>query len=621
MTQIIRERLTAVARLLPGLEVALFTSFNFSNDFFEGNVLPALFGCEPSASQAAKNCVVNRQLQRVAVGVVCDPSQVHTSARPYRYTVYPAFIPGRFFHPKNIILIGTDAKGDRWLYIACMSANLSLSGWGSNCESFADTWSHARSEQPWRACRDFVDYLSRAVRPPRGHHALARGAALMDEMRERSTLINPEGQSSSRSLRVYFSPLHNSLPEFVTNQYGAINGLHAGSPYWGDVSAIRKTLPGEAWLELVAARLPFDFSKTGLSVEAASEIDRGKLWVWTDDHGRFFHAKVVEIQTSKGWVQGMGSCNFTGPGLEWTGGNVESMMFDFGRVEWPDTEPLPDRLQPLKSELEPPYPFDFFVAVTYDWNMQRYEWHCEGTVPDGTHLALSGLAGQVDLHAEQTGTRAAHMESPVFQLQWPTDHQRTGPVTEVNLQSSDLVYLQPLTAQAILDSWARSAVSEPVAPDPESDEDDEDGDDKVKVRGARGLATRDFNYFHFYQTLATIRKKLQAMPPRAFPEKFDLLVARTDSVCRLADSMMEQGPKNESAYADTTRLVVHLECLALLNNSDASSLTPHKTRLRGRINKLRKAVSAGIGADLRRAGQNEAMAPGMLEWYLKELRA
>ena len=47
MTQIIRERLAQVSALLPGLEVALFTSFNFNTSFFEQNVLPSLFDCEP----------------------------------------------------------------------------------------------------------------------------------------------------------------------------------------------------------------------------------------------------------------------------------------------------------------------------------------------------------------------------------------------------------------------------------------------------------------------------------------------------------------------------------------------------------------------------------------------
>ena len=307
MTQIIRERLAQVSALLPGLEVALFTSFNFNTSFFEQNVLPALFGCEPSATQAEKDCVLNRQLQQVAVGVVCDAGFINTSARPYRYTVYPAFIKKRFFHPKNIILIGKDAKERRWVYIACMSANLTLSGWGSNCESFADTWTDTSADQPWHAMKDFLAYLIRIVKPPRRGHALSSALALLDDMPATSKLRNPEGDAVSRTLRVYFSPLHNSVWEFVQSHYGAITGLCAGSPYWGDIASIKGGLPEGVWLQLVAARLPFDFNMAGLSAESADGLDAESLYVWKSQD-RFFHAKVFEIELGKRTVQGMGSC-------------------------------------------------------------------------------------------------------------------------------------------------------------------------------------------------------------------------------------------------------------------------------------------------------------------------
>lgn len=619
MTQIIRERLARVSSLLPGLEVALFTTFNFNTSFFEQNVLPALFGCEPSATQAAKDCLLNRQLQQVEVGVVCDPGFITPSARPYRYTVYPAFIKNRFFHAKNIILIGKDTNDKRWLYIACMSANLTLSGWGSNCESFADTWTHARADQPWQATKDFLDYLSDTVKPPRVRHALTSALDLLDDMPERSSLVNPEGEAISKTLRVYFSPQHNSAWEFVQNQYGAINGLCAGSPYWGDIASIKNGLPDDAWLQLVAARLPFDFAKTGLSVESAAGLDPESLYVWKTD-SRFFHAKVVEIESDKGTVQGMGSCNFTWRGLNWSGdeGNVECMMFDYGKVDWPDTEALPLSTLPLESELERPDPLRFFVAVTYDWQRQQYDWRCEGDIPPDTRLTLSGVEEGVALHTEPAGKRKAHMDRPVFRLDWPVDHRYTGPVTEVNLQASDLVYVKPLTAQAILDSWGRGAVSEPVATDPEADENDPDNPESTKAKDEKNVklqADTNFNYFQFYRTLSMIRKKLEAMPDKAQTEKFDLLVARTDSVCSLADSMMEE------AYADTTRLVVHVECLVLLDVTNVTGLERRMVLLRARVDELRKRVTSIISAELKLTGQKDSMAPEMLDWYLKELRA
>ena len=619
MTQIIRERLAQVSALLPGLEVALFTSFNFNTSFFEQNVLPALFDCEPSATQTKKDCLLNRELQRVAVGVVCDPGFINTSARPYRYTVYPAFIKSRFFHPKNIILIGKDANDKRWLYIACMSANLTLAGWGSNCESFADTWTHAQEDQPWQATKGFLDYLSAIVKPPRGRHALASALALLDEMPVQSKLANPEGEAISKTLSVYFSPLHNSAWTFVRKHYGAINGLRAGSPYWGDIASVKKGLPDDAWLQLVAARLPLDFAKTGLSAESADGLDPESLRLWKTD-SRFFHAKVIQIATDNGTVRGMGSCNFTWRGLNWSGdeGNVECMMFDYGNVVWPDTEALPPSVLALESDLDKPEPLSFFVAVTYDWQRQQYDWRCEGDIPPDTQLTLSGLEEKVHLSTKLAGKCRAHMDHPVFRLDWPVDRQHTGPVTEVNLQASDLVYLKRLTAQSILDSWGRGAVSEPVAADPETDEFDPENPESGKAKAAKKAnlpANMNFNYFQFYRTLSTIRKKLEAMPDKAHAERFDLLVARTDSVCSLADSVMEE------AFADTTRLVVHVECLALLGAKSGPALGRRKSMLRTRVKELRARVTAVIATELKLSGHKESMAPDMLDWYLGELRA
>lgn len=62
MSLLIRERLASVAKVFEKLEVALFTSFNFNGDFFEQNVLPALFGVEPHVPRTTRNQQVHRGL-------------------------------------------------------------------------------------------------------------------------------------------------------------------------------------------------------------------------------------------------------------------------------------------------------------------------------------------------------------------------------------------------------------------------------------------------------------------------------------------------------------------------------------------------------------------------------
>lgn len=130
----LRERLSGVADSFATLEVALFTSFNFHADFFEQNVLSALFGVEVGVTRAAREQLVHRGLRHTQVGVFYDPSAAKPGAKSFRYTAYPVFVPGRLFHPKLILLFGRDHGGVAWIYIAAMSANLSLSGWGRNCE-------------------------------------------------------------------------------------------------------------------------------------------------------------------------------------------------------------------------------------------------------------------------------------------------------------------------------------------------------------------------------------------------------------------------------------------------------------------------------------------------------
>ena len=64
MSTTIRERLVEVAGKFHTIEVALFSTFNFNTDFFEQNVLPALFGVDPGDTRATREQAVHRGPQR-----------------------------------------------------------------------------------------------------------------------------------------------------------------------------------------------------------------------------------------------------------------------------------------------------------------------------------------------------------------------------------------------------------------------------------------------------------------------------------------------------------------------------------------------------------------------------
>ena len=171
---VIRERLVAVAARLAHVDVALFCTFNFHADFFEQNVLSALFGAEPGAPRAVREARVHKGLLTTRVGVFYDASMLKPSRRRFRYAATPVYLgQSKLFHPKNIVLFGRDAPGEQWIYVAAMSANLTMSGWGKNVEGVADTWIHARTEQPARALFDFLAWLKDESRP--GSDVLSAG--------------------------------------------------------------------------------------------------------------------------------------------------------------------------------------------------------------------------------------------------------------------------------------------------------------------------------------------------------------------------------------------------------------------------------------------------------------
>ena len=68
-------------------------------------------------------------------------------------------IRGRFFHPKLVVIAGRSENRTTWVYLAVSSANLTLSGWGRNAESFGETWIHTRGQQAWTALDALFDWL------------------------------------------------------------------------------------------------------------------------------------------------------------------------------------------------------------------------------------------------------------------------------------------------------------------------------------------------------------------------------------------------------------------------------------------------------------------------------
>lgn len=618
----IRERIAEAAGRFERLEVAIFTSFNLNADFFEQNVLPALFGAEESEPRSAREQRVHKALARTKVGVFYDPSQLRPSLAAYRYAAYPVFMERRLFHPKNVILYGKDAEGRAWIYFAALSANLTLSGWGRNCEGLADTWIHAQTEQAAIAVHEFVQWLGQRSRA--GKDGVI-GAALnfFGGLQGRRHWTDPEGAdpATRRSVRIYFSPQHASLWSFLRAQYGRIDGVWAASPYWGDCSRIADELEGLP-LTLVASRGPNDFRRSGLGEDVLAQLRErvtlaDEIWTWPIEQDRFFHVKLYEVQTPRGDVTGLGSCNFTARGQFWEpsdagdpGGNVESMLFALGSSDWP-CEELPHREIPSTSCDEAPLPLPAYVHVQYNWKDGTYSWQLEGRCE--VELRLPDGGPPVRLSATlRSGKRAGELRSRLFRFR-VGDHTFYGTIAELSLEQSAYAYGSRLSHADILESWHAGVVAEPLPRGRKANSGDVEGDDEdVSELPDVESSVPSFDWFMFFRGLAAVRGALQADSRPDQP--LDLLVARSDSVVALATSVLE------SRLPTAARWIVTSECLRLLGpwQRDVPAVRGHVRKLRTVADQLHKALAAELSAleEVRRRG---ADAIAIVEWYAGRL--
>jgi len=117
-----------------GIDKALFTSFNFSSNFFERNVLPMLIDSELSDGAELDILQINDALRKIAVTVICDRSTNPKPKGNLRYGLFPVGLSHGFFHPKLVMLSGILLDGNYGIKLMVGSCNITLSGWGINRE-------------------------------------------------------------------------------------------------------------------------------------------------------------------------------------------------------------------------------------------------------------------------------------------------------------------------------------------------------------------------------------------------------------------------------------------------------------------------------------------------------
>ena len=563
----IRERILRATDYFGGRrEGVVLTTFNLNSEFLEEQALPIVFGIigrdDAVRSAAVRRTELHNALAETPCSVYYDPGTIPRMTGKYRYFACPVPLRGRFFHPKLVIIGGRASDGTSWVYLAVSSANLTLSGWGRNAESFGETWIHTRKQESWQGLVELLGWLKE--RMPFGEaatnfDAVDRVLNVLKRMKSRRRFYDAGTEPWS-------GRLHAKFYTSVGNQGGLVEFLRMGrarrpaelwafSPYWGDVGNLVKAFG--AWRTVLVPARTRDGGGLGLSrsqgdqAKAIGNVEIRKNVM--EDGSRFWHMKAFRMQHGKYWCTAVGSCNFSSAGLKGGGGNVEAML-----VYWSGEEVLPDcrRAEPeelaevptLEEDQPTPAPVAIFVA--YDWLAGNWRWYLDPapglreywlTVPGVEGFEIE--AGKKDGREGKAPERGAN-----FTLAYRTDRgdkkEWRGPITELNLDSSTRRYGGRIRPDDILNSWMGRSAS--LAVDLAGEDGDEDAGNEEGNPGAvpTGDAGSDsevqdpgafdaLNLYDFYRSIRSLWQKLIRLENDP-PAVRAAIVGRPDSVMTLA---------------------------------------------------------------------------------------
>lgn len=539
----IRKRVERASTFLHKLESVMLTTFNLGAAFLEEHALPAVLGVE-SKTTAARRAEVHQRLGATPCTVFYDPAVAPRISGRYRYVARPVPVRGRFFHPKLVVLAGRSEDGTTWVYLAVSSANLTLSGWGRNSESFGETWIHTRRQQSWQALDDLLSWFQTCAplgEKQAGTDAVSQVRTALARMPDRKRFADDGTAPWSGSLyaNLYASTVHqDGLPAFLQmGRARRASSLWAYSPYWSDVAA--HVADFKALETVLVPALRMDGTSLGLSQKQAEELNnRTKVQRNPADVGtRFWHMKAYSISHGVTTYTAVGSCNFTHAGLSGGNGNVEAMLVFEDEAAWlpegdaADLQQLADETLP---EEECPQPTPVAIVVAWDWRTHTWRWWLEpGPRQRNFVLHLAGLAP----FSIESGTHAKPGKPPArgatFTLTYATNRGEgrwQGQVVELDLDHSSRTYGRPLTANEILESWRGRAPTWDLGGGGSSGDPNDDGED---VEFDTPAAFDAVNLYDLYRAMRTLRTKLASLDKHVDIQRA-YLVGRPDSVMALA---------------------------------------------------------------------------------------
>ncbi|MFO8072218.1 MAG: hypothetical protein R6V85_10130 [Polyangia bacterium] len=615
----LRERVERATEYFHELDGVVLTTFNLSAAFLEDHALPTVLGVEAKTA-AARRAELHQRLGATPCTVFYDPTSPPRISGKYRYVARPVPVRGRFFHPKLVVLAGRSEDETTWVYLAVSSANLTLSGWGRNAESFGETWIHTPRQQSWQALDSLLSWLS--AHSPLGENqtdsdAVSRVRAALARMPERKRFIDSGTEPWSGTLyaKFYASVVHkDGLQAFLQgNRSRRASEVWAYSPYWSDVTEQVETFNARKTVLVPARRM--DGAALGLSQEQAAELDEHTEILQNEgDVGtRFWHMKAYWIEHGNSIRTAVGSCNFTQAGLAGAEGNVEAMLVFDADPEWlpegreVETEELATEAQ---AEEEAPEPAPVAIVVAWDWRAHLWRWWLdEGPRQHDFSLHLPGLAAFRIKSGTHTKPGKPPARGALFTVTYRTDQgeqQWQGQIVELNLDHSSRTYGRPLTANEILESWRGRAPTWDLGGGGGNGDSDDDGED---VEANAPAAFDAVNLYDLYRAMRALRAKLAGLEQHPDIQRA-YLVGRPDSVMALAHLA------DRDAEAPIVRYLVLRELCGVV--SDWASLLDDDLVVRAKemADKARTRTSAELQKELEAEGSK---AEKVLDWFEQAL--
>jgi hypothetical protein len=618
----IRERVQRASAFFRELEGVVLTTFHLSAAFVEEHALAAVLGVEAETAPS-RRAELHQRLAITPCTVFYDPSVAPRVTGRFRYVARPVPVRGRFFHPKLVVIAGRSDDDATWLYLAVSSANLTLSGWGRNAESFGETWIHARSQESWSVLDELLAWLQgRAAlgETPDRSDAVTRVRAALARMPDRRRLPDDGTSPWSGTLgaRLYASPVHaDGLPAYLRmGRARRPTRLWAYSPYWSQVAELVEAF-GARETTLVPA-LRADGAALGLARSEAEGLD-DRVEVQKNPHDigtRFWHMKAYWITHGEIAYTAVGSCNFTRAGLVGADGNVEAMLVFEADPDWlPDGEAVaPEQLaDEVSPEEDEPEPVPVAIVVAWDWRARSWRWWLEAG-PRQTDFVLN-LPGSPPI-AIDAGTTARSGAPPTrgatFTVRYRVGEEERhwrGQIIELNLDHSPRTYGRPLAAMEILESWRGRALTWDLggggggAGDPS-----DDGDDAEEEVPAAFDAV---NLYDLYRSMVALRARLVALSGQEELQRA-YLVGRPNSVIALAVLADRDGE------APIVRYLVLRELGTIVDRWRELLDATLVERFLEIVGRAKARASALLEEEL---GAERHKAAAMLDWFEQELGA